>query len=214
MEISLRAAILYLPEAMILFPLALFALLALAQLFCRLSEDQVTRPILCLVSLLSLLALANVGLIYDIGASSEELFNWYHIGEVTYSFALVNNLGNALFAAGFSLIIAVVGFFAKTYLHREENFKIFFGLYLLFVSSTALVVFSANFDALFVGWESVGICSVLLIAFYRKRFGPLQNSLFTLASYRAGEMLFFWGNNLIAYLSRIYLFSCSCGNLG
>jgi NADH:ubiquinone oxidoreductase subunit 5 (subunit L)/multisubunit Na+/H+ antiporter MnhA subunit len=191
MNEAVRAVVLYLPEVMIFCPVVLLALLAGAHLIRPVREEHITRPILWLMSTLSLLAVANVGTVFDQGASTEDLFNWYHIGEVTYSFALINNLGNALFAAGFMVIIAVVGFFAKTYLHREENFAIFFGLYLLFVSFTALVVFSANFDALFVGWESVGICSVLLIAFYRKRFGPLQNSLFTLASYRVGEMAFF-----------------------
>ena len=51
-----------------------------------------------------------------------------------------------------------------------------------------LIVFSGNFETLFVGWEILGITSFLLIAFYRDRYLPVKNGFKVLSFYRLGDI--------------------------
>lgn len=94
----------------------------------------------------------------------------------------------AVFALVGSLLTLLVTVFSKFYLHREEGFKRFFSTLLLFFLGYNLVVFSGNFETLFMGWEILGICSFLLIAFYRDRYLPVKNGLKVISVYRLGDV--------------------------
>ena len=47
---------------------------------------------------------------------------------------------------------------------------------------------SGNLETLFIGWEILGICSFLLIAFYRTRFLPVRNAVKVFTVYRVGDV--------------------------
>ncbi len=101
----------------------------------------------------------------------------------------------AVFAIVGSLIILLVSIFSRYYLHRDEGFKRFFNTLLLFFVGYNVVVFSGNFETLFIGWELLGFCSFLLIAFYRDRYLPVKNALKVISVYRLGDvclMLAMW----------------------
>src|SRR5688572_17203053 len=70
----------------------------------------------------------------------------------------------AVYAFVGSSIILLVSIFSRYYLHRDEGFKRFFNTLLLFFLGYNLVIFSGNFETLFIGWEILGFCSFLLIA--------------------------------------------------
>lgn len=82
---------------------------------------------------------------------------------------------------------ALIFFFSKYYLHREQGFKRFYSTVLLFFIGLSLIILAGNFEVLFVGWELIGISSVLLIAFYRDRFLPARNALKVFSVYRIGD---------------------------
>lgn len=94
----------------------------------------------------------------------------------------------AVFVGVGSLIAFAVTIFSRYYLHRDEGFKRYFNTILLFFVSYNLVVFSGNFETLFIGWEILGVCSFLLIAFYRSRYLPVKNSLKVISIYRMGDI--------------------------
>ena len=101
----------------------------------------------------------------------------------------------AVFAFVGSLIILLVAIFSRYYLHRDEGFKRFFNTTLLFFLGYNLVIFSGNFETLFIGWEILGFCSFLLIAFYRDRYLPVKNGMKVISVYRLGDvclMLAMW----------------------
>jgi NADH:ubiquinone oxidoreductase subunit 5 (subunit L)/multisubunit Na+/H+ antiporter MnhA subunit len=50
------------------------------------------------------------------------------------------------------------------------------------------VIFSGNFETLFIGWEFLGVSSFLLIAFYRDRYLPVKNGLKVVSVYRLGDI--------------------------
>jgi NADH:ubiquinone oxidoreductase subunit 5 (subunit L)/multisubunit Na+/H+ antiporter MnhA subunit len=94
----------------------------------------------------------------------------------------------AVFAAVGALLAFLVIVFSKYYLHREEGFKRFFNTLLFFLLGYNLVIFSGNFETLFVGWEILGICSFLLVAFYRDRYLPVKNGLKVISFYRLADI--------------------------
>jgi NADH-quinone oxidoreductase subunit L len=101
----------------------------------------------------------------------------------------------AVFALTGSGILLLVAIFSRYYLHRDEGFKRFFSTLLLFLLGFNLVIFSGNFETLFIGWEILGLCSFLLIAFYRDRYLPVKNALKVISVYRLGDvclMLAMW----------------------
>ncbi|MEO5603413.1 MAG: proton-conducting transporter membrane subunit [Cyclobacteriaceae bacterium] len=94
----------------------------------------------------------------------------------------------AVFCMTGSLIAFLVTIFSRYYMHREGGFKRFFVTILLFFLGYNIVIFSGNLETLFVGWEILGICSFLLIAFYRDRYLPVKNSLKVISVYRLADL--------------------------
>lgn len=117
-------------------------------------------------------------------AGNIEIFIDFYFDKITAVFAFVG-----------SFLTFVVVIFSQYYLHREEGFKRFFNTILLFFLGYNLIVFSGNFETLFIGWEILGVCSFLLITFYGDRYLPVKNGLKVISVYRLGDiglMLAMW----------------------
>jgi NADH-quinone oxidoreductase subunit L len=82
-------------------------------------------------------------------------------------------------------LATVVARFSKTYLHREPGHGRFFLLFNLFVTGMSVLSLASRLDHLFVGWELVGISSVLLVGYFHDRAAPVANAVRVLATYRA-----------------------------
>src|SRR5690606_19828571 len=86
-------------------------------------------------------------------------------------------------SAMFLLIITGIGFlihvYSTAYMHDDEGVNKYFAYLNLFVFSMLLLVLSANYVIMFIGWEGVGLASYLLIGFWFK------NREFTNASKKA-----------------------------
>jgi NADH-quinone oxidoreductase subunit L len=108
---------------------------------------------------------------------SIEIFLDFYFDKITAVFSLLGAL--------ISLLVIV---FSKYYLHRDSGFKRFFNTVLLFYFGFNVVVFSGNFETLFIGWEFLGITSFLLISFYRERYLPVKNALKTISLYRLADI--------------------------
>jgi len=96
-----------------------------------------------------------------------------------------------------SLITTIITRYSRYYLHREEGYKRFFNTLLFFYSGYSIIIFSGNFETLFIGWEILGISSFLLIAFYRDRYLPVKNAVKVFSIYRIGDV----GLILVMWLS-------------
>lgn len=94
--------------------------------------------------------------------------------------------------AVYSIVGAVLFFlvstFSRYYMHRDEGYKRFFNTILFFALGYNLIIFSGNFETLFIGWEMIGLSSFLLIAFYRNRYLPVKNAFKTLSNYRVSDL--------------------------
>lgn len=87
-----------------------------------------------------------------------------------------------------SLLTFLVTIYSRYYLHRENGYKRFFNTLMFFYLGYNITIFAGNLETLFIGWEILGICSFLLIAFYRDRFLPVRNALKVYTVYRLGDV--------------------------
>lgn len=87
-----------------------------------------------------------------------------------------------------SFLTFLVTIYCSYYMHRESGYKRFFNTVLFFYVGYNIVIFSGNFETLFIGWEILGITSFLLIGFYRDRFLPVKNALKVFTVFRVADM--------------------------
>ena len=87
-----------------------------------------------------------------------------------------------------SALTFLVTQYCRWYLHRENGYKRFFSVILFFYIGYNLIIFSGNFETLFVGWEVIGFSSFLLIGFYRDRYLPVKNALKVFTVFRIADM--------------------------
>lgn len=94
---------------------------------------------------------------------------------------------SAVFLGMTILMTLLISIFSKYYMHREQGFKRFYSTIFLFFTGLALIILAGNFEVLFMGWEFIGMSSILLIAFYRDRVLPAKNALKVFSVYRIGD---------------------------
>jgi NADH-quinone oxidoreductase subunit L len=87
-----------------------------------------------------------------------------------------------------SMLTFLITVYSRYYLHREKGYKRFFNTILFFFFGYNLIIFSGNFETLFIGWEVLGVSSFLLIAFYRERYLPVRNAYKVFSYYRLGDI--------------------------
>ena len=87
-----------------------------------------------------------------------------------------------------AILFFLVSTFSRYYMHRDEGYKRFFNTILFFALGYNLIIFSGNFETLFIGWEIIGLSSFLLIAFYRNRYLPVKNAFKTISNYRLSDV--------------------------
>lgn len=116
-----------------------------------------------------------------------------HIGSLytsqhyTFSLDFYFDRLSAVFLGMATVMTTLVFIFSKYYMHREQGFKRFYYTVLLFFFGLSLIILAGNFEVLLLGWELIGISSVLLIAFYRDRFLPARNALKVFSLYRVAD---------------------------
>ena len=151
--------------------------------------------------IISWVSLSTVGihLLFSIGFVAYWLFN-KHIPIDLKEFSIYKSDGYNfiidLYFDKISAVFALIGAFltflivayCRTYLHREEGYKRFFSIIIFFYVGFNFIVFSGNFETLFIGWEVLGISSFLLIAFYRDRYLPVKNAVKVFSIYRIGDV--------------------------
>jgi len=121
---------------------------------------------------------------------TQSVFSWVPVGglQVKVSFlADPLSVTMALFVTGVS---AVIHLYSIGYMGHDEQFPKFFVYMNLFVSSMLVLVLADNFLFSFLGWEGVGLCSYLLIAFWFERESAATAGLKAFVFNRVGDVGF------------------------
>lgn len=83
-----------------------------------------------------------------------------------------------------ALVYPVIVRFSQPFFHREEGSQRYWFLVTLLAFALTAVSLAGNIDVLYLGWELVGVSSVMLISFFRRNPRSTQNSQRALISYR------------------------------
>lgn len=119
----------------------------------------------------------------------------YQTDNFVFAIQLYYDEVTAVFSIVGTLLFFLVATFSKYYMHRDEGYKRFFNTILLFATAYNFIILAGNFETLFIGWEIKGICSFILIAFYRNRYLPVKNAFKAVSNYRISDvalMLAMW----------------------
>lgn len=119
----------------------------------------------------------------------------YQTDHFVFAIQLYYDEITAVFSVVGAFLFFLVATFSKYYMHRDAGYKRFFNTILLFATAYNFIILSGNFETLFIGWELKGLCSFLLIAFYRNRYMPVKNAFKAVSYYRMSDvalMLAMW----------------------
>lgn len=126
---------------------------------------------------------------------SYHLATLYKTDDFVFAIQLYYDEITAVFSIVGAFLFFLVATFSKYYMHRDQGYKRFFNTILLFATGYNFIILSGNFETLFIGWEIKGVCSFLLIAFYRSRYLPVKNAFKAISYYRMSDvslMLCMW----------------------
>ena len=97
---------------------------------------------------------------------TEHYFTWIQSGALSVGFDFSVDRLTAVMLLVVTGIGSLIHIYAIGYMAHEGGYYRFFAYLNLFMFFMLTLVLAANYLALFVGWEGVGLCSYLLIGFY------------------------------------------------
>lgn len=136
------------------------------------------------LSLFSVIAGAALWAAGGLRPEALELGHWFRVGDYEMEILLLLDGASVPVALTSAVLVLATCRFSANYLHREPGFARFFLLILCFAAGMQLLVLAGSLDVLFAGWEVVGLCSVLLVAFFQDRSGPVRAAIRVLVTYR------------------------------
>ncbi len=99
----------------------------------------------------------------------QQLFTWFQAGDLTVGMDLLYDPLSALFLLLITGVGSLIHVYSIGYMEHDPRRRRFFGYLNLFVAAMLMLVLSANFLGLFLGWEGVGLASYLLIGFWQHK---------------------------------------------
>jgi NADH-quinone oxidoreductase subunit L len=141
-----------------------------------------------------LCSLAVFGALRDVSPDHRQhvvdLFTWLPSGGLKVEFGfLADPLSVAfiLFVTGVATLIHV---YSIGYMKGDPRFSRFFAYMNLFVASMLVLVLGSSFLMTFLGWEGVGLCSYLLVAFWFERSSAANAGKKAFITTRIGDVGF------------------------
>ena len=127
-------------------------------------------------------------------------FEIYKTGDYAMSLSFYIDSMSVLFLSLVAFLSNMVITYSRYYLHREPGYQKFFATLMFLMFGLALLTVAGTLDVLMAGWEFVGICSFLLIAFYQTRINSVRNAFKVLSVYKfcdVGLLLGAWLSHLL-----------------
>jgi len=128
---------------------------------------------------------------------TERYGSWIRAGNVAVDFAMRLDPLSALMLSFVTFVGLLIHVYSVGYMHDDEGYWRYFAYLNLFMFSMLTLVLGANFLILFVGWEGVGLCSYLLIAFDYHKESSARAGRKAFVTNRIGDFGFLIGLFLI-----------------
>ena len=100
------------------------------------------------------------------GALAVHLWGWIEAGKFHTEFGLRLDALSGVMVMIVTGVGALIHLYSAGYMAHDEDFARFFTYMNLFAFSMLILILADNLLMMFVGWEGVGLCSYLLIAFW------------------------------------------------
>ena len=100
---------------------------------------------------------------------TQHLFTWIQAGRLDVGMDLLYDPLSALFLMLITGVGSLIHVYSIGYMEHDHRRRRFFGYLNLFVAAMLMLVLSANYLGLFLGWEGVGLASYLLIGFWQHK---------------------------------------------
>ncbi|KMW59930.1 NADH-ubiquinone oxidoreductase chain L [Candidatus Rhodobacter oscarellae] len=142
-------------------------------------------------------AIMFVAVLIDPSPREVTAYTWFTLGEMSVDIGFMVDSLSALMALMISGFSFLIGVFSKNYMHNDDSFSRYFAAVMLFVFAMLILVLGNNFILLFVGWESVGLCSYLLIGHFYQRKSAAAAGTKAFVMNRVGDAGFLAGIFLI-----------------
>ncbi len=175
--------------------IGLFIAIPLIAFFATLFwQNKQERPIILIVQftkafyIIAALIYAVIWIINGAAPVNQKLVTLYESDDFVFAIQFYYDRVTAVFSVTAAVLFFLVATFSRYYMHRDEGYKRFFNTILFFAVGFNIIIFSGNFETLFIGWEIIGMSSFLLIAFFRERYLPVKNAFKTLSYYRISDL--------------------------
>jgi len=99
----------------------------------------------------------------------QHLFTWFQVGGLDVGMDLLYDPLTSLFLLLITGVGSLIHVYSIGYMEHDPRRRRFFGYLNLFVAAMLMLVLSANYLGLFLGWEGVGLASYLLIGFWQHK---------------------------------------------
>jgi proton-translocating NADH-quinone oxidoreductase chain L len=118
------------------------------------------------------------------------LGNWFIIDSLAVPYKFIIDPLSISFATLISFITLMILIYSYDYLHYDPNLVKFFSYLNFFSFSMSCLVLAGNYLVMFLGWETVGLASYLLINFWSTRNQANQAALKAIIFNRFGDISF------------------------
>ncbi len=118
------------------------------------------------------------------GPRALETGTWFHDQHYAFALHFVADGVSATYAIISLSLLLLIASFSRRYVHKEPGFHRFYLFLTLFGIGLLTVSVAGTLELLIIGWEIVGLMSVLLIAFFTTRPKPAKNALRAFTTYR------------------------------
>ena len=112
---------------------------------------------------------------------------WIHSGNLQANWALYIDKLTAIMFVVVTSVSSLVHIYSYGYMNEDKNLPKFMSYLSLFTFGMLALVSSDNFLQLFFGWESVGLCSYLLIGFWHEKDSASLASMKAFVVNRVGD---------------------------
>ncbi len=137
----------------------------------------------------------------------------YKTEHFVFALQLYYDKVSAVFSIVGAILFFLVATFSKYNMHRDEGFKRFFNTILLFGTAYNIIIIAGNFETIFIGWEIKGLCSFILIAFYRNRYLPIKNAFKAISYYRLSDVALMLAMWMMHHLTHQNVLFAELGNV-
>jgi NADH-quinone oxidoreductase subunit L len=161
-----------------IIPIAPLCGAAAIGLLCALSPKRGVFPSRTFVGIVACLGplasfIVACGVFWALGKSHgaaaaihQKMYSWMACGKFSIDFAFEADRLTAVMLLFVTLVGFIIHCYSIGYMGRDAGYARFFSYMNLFLSSMLILVLGSNLVVMFLGWEGVGLCSYLLIAFW------------------------------------------------